>query len=363
MKEPEDIPRCDIKKEEVHAMLQKTYGPAEVIIDETFLTLEKGGYLPPLVILVGRAPGANRMIEEFLVSMATRKLRKIFPGQKLPEVKVPEGIDVGYVNVDVWQILANTYACSVSVCRGAALPYDNNPVNAFRQATVAVCYQADGGKDLPHEVRGKDNALVVIKPRDSDVLSTWYDCQVDGPPKKFAIQPFTILSSQKPHEFVDKGQKFDFYPKRAGLTMNSVMIDLTGAAEENDWVRYRLRRPNSQQPTEYIFEVECPKGGRTQEVQLLRDRERIQFQLVRRSTIQELPDSSLDDALQGAARAAASEADGDVYSGPDSEPSDFNSSSVQHSPRANKMRYGAEAGDGIQRGVRQKRTRVPSGPP
>ena len=257
---------------------------------------------------------------------------------------------------------ADMCACSVSVCRGAALPYDSYPVEAFEQATMAVCYQADGGKDLPPEVRGKDNALVVIKPGGSDVLSTYHSCHVDGDPKKFAIEPYTILSSQKPHEFVDEGEIFYFYPKRAGLTMNALIIDLTGYAEEGDRIRYRFQCPDSGRPTEYIVEVRCPKGERTQDVELLRDRERIQFRFARRPTVRELPESSLrDDALQGAARAAAREADRDEYSVPESEPSDLGSSSVQHSPRATIKRSGAEAGDPTQREVRQKRRRLPSG--
>ena len=103
MKEPEDISQCGIKKEKVVEMLQQTYEPARKVMKKTFLTLKKKKYLPPLVILIGRAPGANQMIQMFLVNMVMCLLRAIFPGQTIPEVKVPEGIDVGYVTADVWQ--------------------------------------------------------------------------------------------------------------------------------------------------------------------------------------------------------------------------------------------------------------------
>lgn len=250
---------------------------------------------------------------------------------------------------------------SVSVCRGAALPYDSDPVKAFTEATVAVCYQADGD-DLPAEVRGRDNALVVIKESGIDAPSAWHSCEVDGAPDKFEVQPFTILSAQKPHEFVDKeqDQTLYFYPKSAGLTMNALIIDLTGFAKKGDLLHYRLRRPGLHQPTKFIVEVECPNGLRTKALELIRDRERLQFRPWRSAEPEGVGNSVRDEALQGAAR----DADGDVYSVPNSEASDRGPDSTGSSPRANKRKRPVGGDDVEGRGDAdegdQRRRRLPS---
>ncbi|OAA44446.1 hypothetical protein ISF_09640 [Cordyceps fumosorosea ARSEF 2679] len=249
---------CDITDGEAYDMLSN---------------LQRRGYSTPKIIVVGRAPGANSMIQAFLVSELQGILRKVFRRQTLPDIEVPGGLDVG-----------------TSVCRGAALPYNCDPVS------------------LPKELRGKDNALVVIKNSGVDKLSKqWLCCQVDGAPKKFVY--------------------LCCYPKAAGLTMNALLINLEGHAKDGDRIEYMISQPDPRKPTAVAIDVKCPNGRVATQCELIKDRERLQLRLVKGRTFQDH-----DEVLQLAARA---DGQGDAYDGPDTEPEE-GSTSVQLPLHANK---------------------------
>ncbi|OAA39762.1 hypothetical protein ISF_09841 [Cordyceps fumosorosea ARSEF 2679] len=332
MTEPCDITRTNISEATVRKIMNASYCAA---FKETYVMLSKlrrMKYSAPKIIVVGRAPGANSMINAFLVSSLQGILRRVFEGQTLPDIEVPGGLDVG-------------------VCRGAALPYNSDPVQAFTEATVAVCYRADGGRGLPKELRGKDNALVVIKNSGVEKLSKqWLSCQVDGAPKKFVVHLHVIVSKRKPYTYEDETNSTLYcYPKAAGLTMNALPINLEGHAKDGDRIEYMISQPDPRKPTAVAIEVKCPNGRVATQCELIKDRERLQLRLVKGRTFQDH-----DEVLQLAARA---DGQGDAYDGPDTEPEE-GSTSVQLPLHANK-RGQENGGKASPPGKSQKRRRLP----
>lgn len=114
MDEAKDIPNCNITKERVLTMVQNSYHRGIEISENTFLALKRRGHRPPQVILVGRALGRNRMVRKCVEDKLKPLLEKIFYGQDVPEIQVPEGADVGYVNIDTWRD-RQANRCAVSV--------------------------------------------------------------------------------------------------------------------------------------------------------------------------------------------------------------------------------------------------------
>ncbi|KAK8146250.1 hypothetical protein G3M48_003376 [Beauveria asiatica] len=191
MTEPCDITETGVSKGDVEILMKISYASALSETLTMLTNLERRGYSAPKILVVGRAPGANQMIKDFLVSALTEKCVRVFGNSTSKYIEVLDGLDVG-----------------TSVCRGAALPYSSDPVQAFTEATVAVCYRAEGGRDLPKEFRGRDNALVVIKDSGVEQLSRqWLSCQVDGPPKGFVVHLHVIVSEREPYTYEDETGK------------------------------------------------------------------------------------------------------------------------------------------------------------
>ncbi|KAM3499186.1 hypothetical protein MY11210_009632 [Beauveria gryllotalpidicola] len=336
MTEACDITETDISRVIVLGILHAAYHAAFGETSRILSNLQRRGYSAPKIIVVGRAPGANSMIKEFLVSQLQRILREVFGMQALPDIEVPGGLDAG-----------------TSVCKGAALPYSSDPVQAFTEATVAVCYQAEGGRGLPKEFRGKDNALVVIKDSGVGMLSKqWLSCQVDGAPKKFVVHLHVIVSKLKPYTYEDETDSILYcYPKAAGLTMNALPINLEGYAKDGDRIEYMVFQPDPQKPTAVAIVVKCRERTVTVQCELIKDRERLQLRLVQGRTLQDH-----DQLVQIAARA---DCQGDACDdGPDTEPEEQGSTSVQVPPRANNKRGQGNGGKASPREKSQKRRRI-----
>lgn len=161
---------------------------------------------------------------------------------------------------------------SASVCLGAALPYDKDPLPLFKNAIVAVCHKADGEPEgLPPGIRGKDNALVVVKKKEG-LIEHYCNSTVACAPSKFSINPYVITLKEELYNYSDDGVDILTYPKIARIPMGLLEINLKKLARKGNKIKYRFRHLKS---LVYIIELQFSKRSWIFPFTLSRDRERL----------------------------------------------------------------------------------------